>query len=72
MIDFADALAAFPKQTALVCERLFFAVSVAGRLLTVQFHFVVHLRFRRKQFGREIERNSRLRFCALKRETLVQ
>jgi len=30
---------------------LFFAFSVAGRLLSIQLHFVVHTRFRRKQFS---------------------
>ena len=72
VIDLADALAAFPKQTLLVCERLFFALASLRRLLTVQLHFVVHLRFRRKQFGREIERNSRFRFRLVKCEPLAQ
>ena len=72
MIDFPDTLAAFAKQTTLIRERLFFALDLARRLLTIQLHFVVHLRFRRKQFGCEIERNTRFRFCLIESEPLAQ
>ena len=72
MIDFADALTAFAKQPALILERLFFLLDFTPRLLTIQLHLVVHLRFCRKQFCGEIERNSRLRFGLVSGKSLGQ
>ncbi len=72
MIDFADALAAFPKQTALVCERLFFVFAIGWGLLAIQLHLVLHVRFRGQQFGREVKGDACFCFCLVKREAFAQ
>ena len=65
VVDFADALAAFAEQALLVGERIFFFFGFGVRPFTVQFHFVLHLCLRRKQFRCEIKRNTRFCFCLI-------
>ena len=65
MIDLSEALAALAEQFA-VGERLFLVIGLLRGLLAVELHFIVHLCFGREQFGREIERNTRLGFCLIK------
>ena len=65
VVDFADALAAFAEQALLIGEWLFFFFHLGRRLFTIQFNFVLYLCLRRKQFRREIKRNTRFCFCLI-------
>ena len=71
-IDLADTLAAFAKQSGVILERKFLLMRLAGRLLAIKRNLVVHLRFGRKQLGREIKRNTRFGFRLIKRKPLAQ
>src|SRR5262245_58541955 len=65
VIDLSEAFAMFTEQTSLVSERLFLTIRLFAGLLAIELHFVVHLCFSGEQFGREIERNTRLCFCLI-------
>ena len=72
VVDLADALAAFSETVRAHPRTGSSSSSVsARRLLAIELHFVLHLRFRRQQFGREIKRNTRFRFGLVKREPLA-
>ena len=72
VVDFTDALAAFAEQSLFVRKGSFCVLGFGRRTLAIQLNLVLHLRFRRQQFGREIKRNACFFFGLVKCETLTQ